>query len=430
MTHPLLITLQHEIESDNVAAVAALLDRHREQLEAMASSSCFPPAHIISSVQSIRMVDLFLSNGLTIKSITDWWGPGFGLNKFSTKVAEHLIQRGAVVTPHAAAALGLVDQLRGLLKQQPELVHAKGGDGARPLHFARNIPTASLLLETGAELDPRDDDHDSTPAQWRIQDAPDVTRLILEKGARADIFAAAALNDIKLARVLISENPTCTTYRIGNNKGPFPGIGSGGRGGTIYQWTLGFNQAPQEIAHHRGHQEMFDRLMSSTPLKEQFLIACMLVNRPLAEALVKKSPDLIGQLNDEDKGLLAKCCWETNLNKEAVRLMLDVGFPVDAPEFNHGFLPLHNAAWCGDPELVELLLQRGHPVDRRDPTYKATALGFAIHSCVTAKRHPEGDFPSVAKLLLEAGTPLDDGQYPSGDEGIDAEIKSVVSVRS
>jgi hypothetical protein len=86
-----------------------------------------------------------------------------------------------------------------------------------------------------------------------------------------------------------------------------------------------------------------------------------------------------------------------------------------------------NAAWCGDPELVELLLQRGHPVDRRDPRYHATALGFAIHSCVKALRHPEGDFPRVVELLLTAGVPLDEGQYPTGHAGLDQVIQRTLS---
>jgi hypothetical protein len=79
---------------------------------------------------------------------------------------------------------------------------------------------------------------------------------------------------------------------------------------------------------------------------------------------------------------------------------------------------------------VALLLQRGHPLDRRDPRYHATALGFAIHSCVEARRHPEGDFPRVVELLLTTGVPLDDGQYPTGHEGLDQVIQQRLNSRS
>jgi len=423
MTDHTLRLLKKCIEMDDVPQASEILAGCGGISELLAAAGCPPPKQILASVRSSEMADVFLGLGLTTAMVSGWWAPGFGLSKFSPVVAEHLIERGAVATVHAAAALGLVERLRVMLDQQPDLVQAKGGDGGRPLHFARNVEIAKLLVERGATLDPRDDDHDSTPSQWRIGDAPELTRFLLDQGASSDIFMAAGLNDLDLAKKLLSEDPACVTHRIGNNQGPFPGIGFQGRGGTIYQWTLGFNQSPQEIAHHRGHLEVFDTLMAATPPRHRLLVACMLADRPLAEGIAARHPGLVTELDDEDKTLPAKCCWETNRNIEAVRLMLDLGFPVDVPETNHGYLPLHNAAWCGDAELVKLLLERGHPVDRRDPTYHATALGFAIHSCVVAKRHPDGDFPKVAELLLAAGVPLDEGQCPTGHAELDAAIQ-------
>ena len=52
--------------------------------------------------------------------------------------------------------------------------------------------------------------------------------------------------------------------------------------------------------------------------------------------------------------------------------MLDLGFPVDIPEMNHGYTPLHNAAWDGNTDLVKLLIERGHPVNVPDPNYDST----------------------------------------------------------
>jgi len=423
MTEEILSKLERAIQADDVTGATALLAANGQLSELLETGGGCSGGRHLAAVRSARMADLILEHGVTTAMISGWWAPGFGLEMFSPVVAEHLIGRGAALTAHAAAALGLVDRLRAMLDRQPELVHAKGGDGARPLHFSRNVEVARLLVERGAELDPRDDDHDSTPAQWRIGNAPDVTRFLVERGARTDIFMAAALNDPELAAKRVHEDPECTAYRIGNNCGPFPGIGFHGRGGTIYQWTLGFNQSPQEIAFHRGHRAMFEFLMNHTRPRQQLLVACMLADRERAKQIVARHPDLVGEFDDEDRALVAKSCWETNLNREAVRLMLDLGFPVDEPEFSHGYRPLHNAAWCGDAELVKLLLERGHPIDQRDPTYRSTALGFALHSCLVARRHPEGDFPRVVGLLLDAGTPLDEGRYPTGNSGIDKVIE-------
>src|SRR5258707_1079814 len=99
--------------------------------------------------------------------------------------------------------------------------------------------------------------------------------------------------------------------------------------------------------------------------------------------------------------------------------MLDIGFPVAPPERSHGYSPLHNAAWEGSADLVDLLIERGHPVDLVDPGYHSTPLGYAIYDCTVEKRHPEGDFGHVVKSLLEAGSPWDALEYPTGDQRID-----------
>ena len=63
---------------------------------------------------------------------------------------------------HAAAGLGLIDRLDEMLAGDPSLIDAKGGDGCTPLHFARDVATAALLLKHGARVDARDEDHEST----------------------------------------------------------------------------------------------------------------------------------------------------------------------------------------------------------------------------------------------------------------------------
>ena len=58
-------------------------------------------------------------------------------------------------------------------------------------------------------------------------------------------------------------------------------------------------------------------------------------------------------LPSADLELLPRYCWETNTNYKAVRLMLDLGFPIAHTESSHGYSPLHNAAWSGDAALVD-----------------------------------------------------------------------------
>lgn len=324
---------------------------------------------------------------------------------------------------HEAARAGRAEEVARLLAVDPSLVDAKGMDARTPLHCAGSVAVATLLLEHGARIDALDEDHLSTPAQWLIGEAPDVAKFLLERGAKPDIFLAAALGDEALAKKLIDQDRGCVSRRIG--KAPdFPPNGHAGRGGTIYQWTLGFNSYPHQIAVRKGHEAMFDLLYSESDEATRLIVNCLLARREEAEAIAKEHPEIVPGLPDVDRELVARYCWETNTNFKAVELMLDLGFPVDHPERSHGYTPLHNAAWAGSGDLVELLIARGHPVDVVDPVYHATPLGFALHDCLVEKRHPEGEFARVVKALLRAGSPLTGVKYPTGDAGVDEVLKA------
>ncbi len=345
-------------------------------------------------------------NAANLEAVSACWAPGMQTRCVNGQVARFLVERGATLTPHAAAGLGLRDYLAELLARDPSLIDAKGGDGCTPLHFSRDVETAELLLAHGARVDARDEDHESTPAQWLIGEAPEVARFLLQHGATPDIFLAAALGDRELAEALIDSDPGCLAHRVGRLS-EFPPIGHKARGGTIYQWTLAFNSYARQIALLKGHEALFDYLYKRSDTPTRLLVACVLGRRREAEAIAGSNPELVDSLPATDHELVARYCWETNTNIEAVRLMLDVGFPIAHPETSHGYSPLHNAAWAGSADLVDLLIARGHPVDLVDPTYNATPLGFAIYDCTIEKRHPEGEFKRVVKSLMDAGSPWD-----------------------
>ena len=159
-------------------------------------------------------------------------------------------------------------------------------------------------------------------------------------------------------------------------------------------------------------------------MSRRLLVDCVLARRAEAEAIANEHPEIVPQLPDVDRELVAKYCWETNTNYDAVKLMLDLGFPVAHPERSHGYTPLHNAAWAGSADLVELLISRGHPVDISDPRYHATPLGYALYDCLVEKRHPEGEFARVVKALLQAGSSLNGVEYPTGDAAVDQVLRA------
>jgi ankyrin repeat protein len=352
------------------------------------------------------------------EAVGKFWADGFRTNDVQPDVARNLVKGGAALSVHAAAGFGFTDHLANQLRIDPSLVHAKGGDGCTPLHFARDIETAQLLIDCGADIDVRDDDHRSTPAQWLIGKAPDVVGYLIGSGATPDIFLGTALGDRALVTRLIAENPACVAYRIGRLP-DFPPIGHLGGGGTILQWTLAFNSYPHQIALMKGQTEIFDLLYERSDPRTRLLVCCVLARREDAEEIVREHPNIVDTVSSVDLELLPRYCWETNINYEAVRLMLDIGFPITQTERSHGYTPLHNAAWAGHAMLVDLLISRGHPVDIRDPGYNTTPLGFALHDCLVEKRHSEGQFAHVVESLLGAGSPWDRSIFPTGNPSID-----------
>jgi len=145
---------------------------------------CFGATPLIHAVgaDDRAMVELLLDLGADVNQRSDWWAGSFGvLDSASDEMSEYLLKRGATLTAHAAARLGMIDRLRAMLDSDPSLIRARGGDGQTPLHFARTVEIATLLLARGAEIDARDIDHASTPAQWLGESRPEVAAYLAQE---------------------------------------------------------------------------------------------------------------------------------------------------------------------------------------------------------------------------------------------------------
>lgn len=200
--------------------------------------SCFGATALIhaASAGSTPMVDLLLELGADIDQRSDWWAGGFGvLDGASDEMCEHLLARGATLTAHAAARLGKVDRLREMLDRDPSLVSSRGGDGQTPLHFARTIEIAMLLLSRGATIDALDVDHASTPAQWLSASRPEVAGWLVGRGAAADPFLAARIGDVDLLERLIEREIDGVNVRVTRER--FPTMAPAA--GHIYLYTIG-----------------------------------------------------------------------------------------------------------------------------------------------------------------------------------------------
>jgi len=171
--------LKQAFHADDATWLRKLLERYPEfKAQINAPIGRFDSPAVIN-VQSREMLDVLLAAGGDINARSHWWAGGFGLlHGAAPDLAAYAIERGATVDVHAAARLGMLEKLRELVAANPQLVHARGGDGQTPLHFASTTEIAALLLDQGADIDARDLDHESTPAQWMIRERQEVARFL------------------------------------------------------------------------------------------------------------------------------------------------------------------------------------------------------------------------------------------------------------
>ena len=193
------------LRDGDVERVRELLAEHAEVRAAVNEPiGPFDSRPVAMVKKNLPLLDVLLAHGADLNLKSDWWAGGFGLLEYdcTPEEAAPLIERGAVVDVWAAAHLGMFDRLRELVDADPSLVHARGGDGKTPLHCARTVEIARYLLDRGADIDARDVDHESTPAQYLVREAPDVARLLVDRGAWFDIFIAVGLRDRGARRAL------------------------------------------------------------------------------------------------------------------------------------------------------------------------------------------------------------------------------------
>ncbi len=395
---------ERALANDDVAAMTALLAEDPSVKDGINSPNGPFGAPAVTRVKSSGMLDVLLGAGADIDAKSDWWAGGFGLLHVADKeVALAAIDRGATVDVHAAARLGLVDQLRRILDQHPGLVNARGGDGQTPLHFATTLEAADLLLDFGADIDALDVDHVSTPAQYMAGGRQDVARRLVERGCSIDILLASALGDLERVKAILKEDPESIRTRVSDEW--YPMIG-GENGGTIYQWELGWYVSSHQVAKRFGHSDVLVHLLGASPSDLRLTTACWLGDAESVERILEAGRP---EFSSAESRQLAHAC--RNNDVRATRLMMRAGLPV-ASRSQHGATSLHWACWHGNAELARLLIEAGADIHDHKNDYDGLPLGWAIHGSLGGWGG-SGDFAATVQLLLEAGATLPDRQAGS-----------------
>lgn len=397
-------------KTDDAVFLRKLVERFPEMKTKVNEPVAAFDSPAIIHARSPEMLDALIEAGADINARSRWWAGGFGLlDCAKPELAAYAIKRGAIVDAHAAARLGMMDRLSELIRAEPTLVHARGGDGQTPLHFASSVEIAEFLLEQGADIDARDVDHESTPAQWMIRERQEVARYLVRRGCKTDILMAAALGDSGLVRKHLDADPECIHMRVSNEY--FPMI-EPRAGGTIYQWTLGWYVSPHDVAKQFGHEEVYRLLMERSPRDVKLIASCWNGDEAAAKALVRENPEIAASLSKAYQRQVAHAARNNNL--AAVRIMLAAGLPVDAVS-QHKATPLHWAAFHGNAEMAREILRYNPPLEATDGDFKSTPLGWAIHGSENGWHCETGDYAATVETLLTTGA-----KFPEKDGGTEA----------
>lgn len=355
-----------------------------------------PPLNHAAERGDRKMIDLLLEHGADIDGTSSWWAGGFGpLDLADEKTSAYLLEKGATLTAHAAARLGKARELREILEKAPDAVHRRGGDGQFPLHFAKTAEIVDILVDAGASLDARDEDHVSTAIQWRIRDEEPRHRL-LERGATPDIFTAVMEDDPDLLDLLLEKDPTAADRKTTDESDP---LIPKAPGGPIYLYLIGSSQ-PYQVASEYGKKRAYALLYERASPAKRLAMAAWAGERETALQLKGELPNFVEELVPNDRMILNDAVW--NMRYSTFKTLLELGWPVDTPD-REGMTALYRAAFHGISDMVQALLPLGPDLERLN-VYGGNVLGTCFYGSLHGWNRMANHARCV-ELLLQAGAP-------------------------
>ncbi len=395
------LALVSAVRTNSAARVAELLARHPEVKQRLNDPMPidFGSTLMMGAVtrKNLEMVDALLAAGADIDARSDWWAGSFGVLDNESGLAPQLIKRGAFVDAYAAARLGMIDRLKEIVSADPSAVNMRGGDGQTPLHVASTVEIADFLLDRGADIDAKDIDHESTPAQYLVAAHPEIVRRLIARGCKTDLLMAAAIGDLDLARRHLDANPACINMSVSDEWFPRQNPKAAS---TIYVWAFGWNKTAHSIARAFGHEDVVALLMSRTDDATKLALACEQGDEKGVDAILGAHPNLTAALSPAHRRRIVSAAMDNNTN--AVRLMLRAGWPSSSTE-QRGATALHWASFHGNLGMAQEILRHDPPLEAKDAGYQSTPMGWAIHGSLHGWHRDKGDYAGVVKALLDAG---------------------------
>ncbi|HKF47130.1 MAG TPA: ankyrin repeat domain-containing protein [Terracidiphilus sp.] len=192
-----------------------------------------------------------------------------------------------------------------------------------------------------------------------------------------------------------------------------------------------------QLAAHRGRGDVlsvFEKRGVDTRLAgaENLLAACARADRRAIDAHLRDDPALRQALIAVGGEFLG--AFAGTGNTAGVRCLLDAGVPPDALYSGDAYFgtprnstALHVAAWRGNPDTIQLLIERGTPVNALDGDGR-TSLQLAVKAC-TDSYWKSRRSPDWIEALLKAGASLEGVEIPTGYDEADELLKKYAEQR-
>jgi ankyrin repeat protein len=178
-------------------------------------------------------------------------------------------------------------------------------------------------------------------------------------------------------------------------------------------------RTPYQVARRHGHLATAEHLLArgadaTLSPRDRLVAACAAGDAGAARALVASGEARLDALEPEDHALLARAaeCGRS----QAVRALLDLGFPLEAEGGDWRGTGLNHAAHAAHPDTLRLFLERGADPERENE-HGGTALGALcwssthwdgndIFSPGRSEAQRQRDLVACADLLVAAGAEL------------------------